>query len=808
MWHAPLDHSESSSYEDEGIDEGELSTSSITSADSPNNASFSGSTTTVRYKIPVITSPFLPRLYSSDIVEMNTNLQSPRHRNRNRRSCQRFQPYRISNLFISSSDAQCDLQSSEETNIAHFGTQEESSYRVTISDRSPYRESLSEIQQDTENRTPSLSPDHNLVENLIQISEDGSVISSTLSFEDYDSIDSFQSSMQIESESSHREIHNNNQNLYNSSNEIYIDQVAESLLDSVLKSKDVRAQTLKSNAKTVIENFQCDNESLAPLLRLVNKLPSPTLRAEKLAKNLVKLSRYLKSPNLSELNCLDCTRIPTSPVTGECGHSRCLSCIKLNGACPCGANAPKNAFVNTVVRELVQKMTKYIKKPRIADPGSIARTTEKKVTVSGARPRCLVQRGSQYRKTHNSASMTYYTHSFSRPREPMTVQARHRKARELICAGKFLEAASHLARVASTQPFAHVARKLLAQTITVLCDGYEPRHVWRKLSQSVREQSTYSWLRPSDLECVICTGTFTNPVSTPCGHTYCRRCIERSLYYKRNCALCLGPLKDFSVEETRDTQFIRSILASIDVSPVPDNSNVIPIVTCYVAFPGMPCPLFISDPKYWEMVCRVMESGSRRFGMLAYEEGATYADYGTVLEICDCVVFEDNRCILSTIGVSRFRVLERYVKQGCNVARIEVLNDVMPSEDEIPDIHLVDAQILYKALTWLKNMDESVKEEIETAFGPLPYYDIYNTPHVWWSTADGPHWLWWLITILPLKPEIKILMISTCSLLKRMLAVSRTLDVMNVESDRSVYFSTIREPTDAPTDQRWSMGNI
>lgn len=113
---------------------------------------------------------------------MNTNLQSSRHRNRNRGSCQRFQPYRISNLYISSSDAQCDLQSSEETNIAHFGTQEESSYRVTITDRNPYIESLSEIQQNTENRTPSLSQDHNLVENLIQISEDGSVISSTLSF--------------------------------------------------------------------------------------------------------------------------------------------------------------------------------------------------------------------------------------------------------------------------------------------------------------------------------------------------------------------------------------------------------------------------------------------------------------------------------------------------------------------------------------------------------------------------------------------------------------------------------------------------
>lgn len=96
----------------------------------------------------------------------------------------------------------------------------------------------------------------------------------------------------------------------------------------------------------------------------------------------------------------------------------------------------------------------------------------------------------------------------------------------------------------------------------------------------------------------------------------------------------------------------------------------------------------------------------------------------------------------------------KYKFSRCDLARVGILSDVFPNEDDIPEIHLLDSQILYRALKWLKRMDESVQEEIETAFGPLPYID---TQESWWETADGPHWLWWLIAILPLKPEIKVI---------------------------------------------------
>ncbi|XP_026499416.2 uncharacterized protein LOC113403165 isoform X1 [Vanessa tameamea] len=817
MWESSSLYSPSSLTNEVSIQLAAEPNHSPISQDSPNDGILPNSRQTlICYGIPDVTSSFVTQLLPHDtLLEMNSNIQPSRFRNQRRRTygAQRFRPYRIPNinLLFGVQTGNCNLANTEE--IFTSGDSQVESFGALAKRRRRGQciENLSNIEQERENRSLPLEND-SLSENRLQITLNNNVTSvPSVSNQDSDSMENFVPRFQsypVQSTSPTALIENSHQNS-NSSNEIYLEPVSSSLLNSFFRSNHVHSKEShnhKSNSKRTLKVINSTKyyrnvteDPLSPFLRLIPELPLPTISAQKLANNLIKLSRYLKSPNLNELCCLNCCHIPVLPVTGQCGHTRCMRCILLNGACPCGVNAPKTLFVNTIVREIVEKMMKYIKKPRIIDPGSLTRTPEQRtIPLIGVKPRYSIKRSLQNRTSREHVNCA---HSGSRPRVPMTVQARHRRARELLCAGKFLEAAPHLARVAaSTEPYARVARVHLMQTISAMCNFRKRRTITRELCQSVREQSAHSWVSPSDLECVLCTNTFTNPVSTPCGHTYCRSCIERSLYYKKKCALCLGPLENFRLAETRDTQFITSILASIDVLPLPEETDVIPVVTCYVAFPGMPCPLFIFDPRYWLMVRRVLESGSRRFGMLAYERGHTFADYGTVLEICDCVVLEDSRCIVSTVGVSRFRVLERRVKDGCDVARIQPLTDIIPTDDEIQDLHLLAGQISCKALTWLKNMDESVREEIETAFGSLPYDE---TPDQWWKTSDGPNWLWWLIAILPLKSEIKILILSTRSLLKRMLAVSRTLDVMDSDSFTASNQSDGEPPLNELTNQEW-----
>ena len=42
--------------------------------------------------------------------------------------------------------------------------------------------------------------------------------------------------------------------------------------------------------------------------------------------------------------------------------------------------------------------------------------------------------------------------------------------------------------------------------------------------------------RTKQLECIICFDIFDDPITLPCGHTFCRQCVL--CVFNRKCALC------------------------------------------------------------------------------------------------------------------------------------------------------------------------------------------------------------------------------------------------------------------------------
>jgi len=46
----------------------------------------------------------------------------------------------------------------------------------------------------------------------------------------------------------------------------------------------------------------------------------------------------------------------------------------------------------------------------------------------------------------------------------------------------------------------------------------------------------------ADFECSLCFRLFHKPVTTPCGHTYCKNCLLASLKYSHMCPLCRSEL--------------------------------------------------------------------------------------------------------------------------------------------------------------------------------------------------------------------------------------------------------------------------
>lgn len=49
-------------------------------------------------------------------------------------------------------------------------------------------------------------------------------------------------------------------------------------------------------------------------------------------------------------------------------------------------------------------------------------------------------------------------------------------------------------------------------------------------------------LNVDDFECSLCYRLLHEPVTTPCGHSFCRQCLDRSLDHQSVCPLCKGSL--------------------------------------------------------------------------------------------------------------------------------------------------------------------------------------------------------------------------------------------------------------------------
>lgn len=125
----------------------------------------------------------------------------------------------------------------------------------------------------------------------------------------------------------------------------------------------------------------------------------------------------------------------------------------------------------------------------------------------------------------------------------------------------------------------------------------------------------------------------------------------------------------------------------------------VPIFVCTMAYPTVPCPLHVFEPRYRLMIRRCMETGTRQFGMCindpqkgwvgsfrpyrsrcrgaspSFISGCRFVDYGCMLIIRSVHFLPDGRSVVDTVGGKRFRVVTRGMKDGYSTADIEHLED-------------------------------------------------------------------------------------------------------------------------------------
>ncbi|KAG8586862.1 hypothetical protein GDO81_005503 [Engystomops pustulosus] len=142
-------------------------------------------------------------------------------------------------------------------------------------------------------------------------------------------------------------------------------------------------------------------------------------------------------------------------------------------------------------------------------------------------------------------------------------------------------------------------------------------------------------LDSSDFECSLCMRLFYEPVATPCGHTFCLKCLERCLDHNPHCPLCKENLSQYlasrAYKKTLLTEELiirylpeelseRKKLYDEEMKELSNLNKDVPIFVCTMAFPTIPCPLHVFEPRYRLMIRRSMETGTRQFGMCIADE--------------------------------------------------------------------------------------------------------------------------------------------------------------------------------------------
>ncbi|XP_061104317.1 LON peptidase N-terminal domain and RING finger protein 3-like isoform X2 [Conger conger] len=293
----------------------------------------------------------------------------------------------------------------------------------------------------------------------------------------------------------------------------------------------------------------------------------------------------------------------------------------------------------------------------------------------------------------------------------------------------------------------------------------------------------------SDLECSLCMRLFYEPVTTPCGHSFCLKCLERCLDHNAKCPLCKEDLSEYLAQrQYSKTILMENLIAKYlpeelaerrinndeEIAELSNLNKNVPIFVCTMAFPTVPCPLHIFEPCYRLMVRRCMETGTNQFGMCLSDSVNGFSNYGCILEIRSVEFFADGRSVVDTIGRRRFKVIQHRKLDGYNTADIEYLEDKKVGGPEEVELRTLHNRVYDQALSWLNSLKAQQKDRIIGHFGPMPEKDL--DPQI---SPNGPSWCWWLLAVMPLEGRAQLPFLALTSLKDRLSGIRRVLIFMS-----------------------------
>ncbi len=308
----------------------------------------------------------------------------------------------------------------------------------------------------------------------------------------------------------------------------------------------------------------------------------------------------------------------------------------------------------------------------------------------------------------------------------------------------------------------------------------------------------------NELDCHVCYSLILDPLTTPCGHTFCGSCVAMALSHSNLCPICRRKLNmSSSVRSERINKRLSNIIQTLLPDEVasrradfPSDMDVsgedtIPLAVVSLAFPTMPIGLHIFEPRYRLMIQRIMENRSRKFGMVMpnrrgrLQPGlgrAPFMQYGTLLTINRHELLPDGRSLLIATGTSRFKVVSWELVDGYHIGKIQRVDDVSVSEEEAQESRETTAAIE----TADRNVDGSIDSMSTQQLFQLALDFVLR------ERRQGAPWLhprvllaygalptdpalfpWWFATILPNWDEEKYTLLATTAVRQRLKITAR-----------------------------------
>lgn len=309
-------------------------------------------------------------------------------------------------------------------------------------------------------------------------------------------------------------------------------------------------------------------------------------------------------------------------------------------------------------------------------------------------------------------------------------------------------------------------------------------------------------IRP-ELDCQVCYSLFRLPITTSCGHTFCEGCLRQVRDHSNLCPFCRRSLSPYqTVVEEKASRRLRILLSNLfpedvaarDEQAAEDAQNEIhsvPIFACAMTFPRVPMFLHIFEPRYRLMLWKVINNGSRSFGMVSHRRGsipsadgdfdAPFTRYGTMLYVTNLQMFPDGRSLVETIGTYRFKIMSYTWQDGYPMAKVERIEDIAYADEENMEAtermlhvtpgdaitlaslsHLSTQELHQQGLEFVNSMRNS-----STGWFADRILNTYGQP-----PQDPAIFPFWVATLLPVNEREKYLVLVSTSVRERLKLVT------------------------------------